>query len=174
MDCPTCEGSRKVDDQLCPKCRGRGQVADWPRLAMFNDWLGTARPWQEHVLRYACTIILVWAAWSFCAGLGEDTGSTSSGLLFAVLFTAVPAGWLWGREFHEARIRYDRKRGSPGTTRWTAAPDAETETTPRHQDHPVNQGEPWRVQQTRGRGPDSFGYDMPGWEQQAAADDNDD
>jgi hypothetical protein len=141
---------------------------------MLNAWLDAARPWQEHVLRYACTIILVWSAWAFCAGLGEDSGSTSVGLLFAVLFSAVPSGWLWGREVHEARMRHERDQKTPGSTHWIATQESTSETTPRQRDQPLNQGESWRPQQQRGRGPESFGYDMPGWEQQAAAADNSD
>lgn len=84
-----------------------------------------ARVAQEHVIRYVATLVFVGCAIAFCVGLGEDSGSTSIGLVFGALFGAVPAGWLWAREFYNARVEREREEFRSSGTRLVVDEDVD-------------------------------------------------
>lgn len=79
-----------------------------------------ARIAQEHVIRWVLTLVLIGCAVAFCTGLGAVSGSASIGQFAGAVFAGVPAVWLWGREFHEARIRRERAQFVATPSRFNA------------------------------------------------------
>jgi hypothetical protein len=76
---------------------------------------GGWREAQEPVIRYVASAAFLGCAVGFCTTVGDVEAGTSIGLFFGLLFAAVPAGWLWGRELHEIQVRSDRSQVQQST-----------------------------------------------------------